>query len=233
MKECAPILGGSSSAQGGGALDSGIAMFTAILDRRGTIRSLSVSPHIDQVTGFGQAHLEADPGLLFGPMVFPADRHRVAEARAAGHETRLTYRLVSRDGDLREVLEISRVFKDRPGTKRLVGVLVPRCACHPGGSTTDASGMTRYLHEPIIPTHVWEGLGETATKLLSALADPPGAASTFTELEVEVWGSDHREDTGYLRTAIHRLRNHLDATCPDVEIESIRGVGYRLKEVSP
>ena len=65
--------------------------------------------------------------------------------------------------------------------------------------------------------------------LLRVLAQHPGRLVTHRQLLLDVWGSDHDEDTRDLRVHIAHLRAKLepDARRPQYVITQ-PGVGYRL-----
>jgi DNA-binding response OmpR family regulator len=67
--------------------------------------------------------------------------------------------------------------------------------------------------------------------LLLALASRPGVVLNRESLLREVWGRDYAVDSRTLDVHINRLRARLVDT--QVEIETVRGVGYRLAAVRP
>lgn len=62
--------------------------------------------------------------------------------------------------------------------------------------------------------------------LLLTLASRPGVVLTRESLLRQVWGRDYDVDTRTIDVHINRLRTRL--TGSDTEIETVRGVGYRL-----
>lgn len=62
--------------------------------------------------------------------------------------------------------------------------------------------------------------------LLLTLASRPGVVLTRESLLRQVWGRDYDVDTRTIDVHINRLRSRL--TGSDTEIETVRGVGYRL-----
>jgi DNA-binding response OmpR family regulator len=62
--------------------------------------------------------------------------------------------------------------------------------------------------------------------LLMTLASRPGVVQTRENLLRQVWGRDYDVDTRTIDVHINRLRSRLSAS--QVEIETVRGVGYRL-----
>jgi DNA-binding response OmpR family regulator len=65
--------------------------------------------------------------------------------------------------------------------------------------------------------------------LLLALAARPGSVLRREQLLHQVWGRDYDEDSRTIDVHINRLRSRLAGS--DVEIETVRGVGYRLVKV--
>ncbi|MCD4504724.1 response regulator transcription factor [Chromobacterium piscinae] len=76
----------------------------------------------------------------------------------------------------------------------------------------------------------WRGGEVTLTRtefdLLAMLARMPGRVFTRDELLNQVWGYQHFPSTRTVDTHVLQLRQKL----PDIPIETVRGVGYRLSE---
>ncbi|MCD4499540.1 response regulator transcription factor [Chromobacterium vaccinii] len=76
----------------------------------------------------------------------------------------------------------------------------------------------------------WRGgevaLTRTEFDLLAMLARMPGRVFTRDELLNQVWGYQHFPSTRTVDTHVLQLRQKL----PDIPIETVRGVGYRLCE---
>lgn len=64
--------------------------------------------------------------------------------------------------------------------------------------------------------------------LLFALTRDPGRVWTFAELTTHVWERPYLGDIEAVVSAVKRLRRQLRAAAPGVQVESVRGVGYRL-----
>jgi two-component system, OmpR family, response regulator MtrA len=109
-------------------------------------------------------------------------------------------------------------------------------------------GLTKPVEEPI-PTHrivefgklrldadlretLWRGspvpLSAREFDLLFALTKDPGRVWTFAELTTQVWGRPYLGDIEAVVSAVKRLRRQLRAAAPGVQVDSVRGVGYRL-----
>lgn len=67
--------------------------------------------------------------------------------------------------------------------------------------------------------------------LLLALASRPRVVFTREQLLHQVWGRDYDVDTRTVDVHINRLRNRLTASAG--EIETVRGIGYRLNPSTP
>ena len=78
----------------------------------------------------------------------------------------------------------------------------------------------------------WRGTPMPLTRieweLLGSLATPPPAVWTYERLFGAVWGSAYLGDTSILHSAMKRLRRKLRDAGEGVEVETVRGVGYRL-----
>jgi two-component system, OmpR family, response regulator len=65
--------------------------------------------------------------------------------------------------------------------------------------------------------------------LLEHLARSPGRVLTRAQICEQVWGYDFDPGTNLVEVYIQRLRKKVDADAPVKLIETIRGVGYRIK----
>jgi two-component system, OmpR family, response regulator MtrA len=79
---------------------------------------------------------------------------------------------------------------------------------------------------------LWRGspvpLSAREFDLLFALTKDPGRVWTFAELTTHVWERPYLGDIEAVVSAVKRLRRQLRAAAPGVQVESVRGVGYRL-----
>jgi len=64
--------------------------------------------------------------------------------------------------------------------------------------------------------------------LVGHLAAGPAQVWTYERLYPAVWGGTYLGDNAILHSAVKRLRRKLRAAGGAVEIETVRGVGYRL-----
>lgn len=78
----------------------------------------------------------------------------------------------------------------------------------------------------------WRGSALALTsqelQILATLAEDPGRAISFEDLFERAWNGARFLDPGPVRAAIRRLRGKLAASGARVEIEPVRGVGFRL-----
>ncbi|SDY07949.1 Transcriptional regulatory protein, C terminal [Micromonospora pattaloongensis] len=65
-------------------------------------------------------------------------------------------------------------------------------------------------------------------ELLARLASPPIAVWTYERLFGSVWGGAYLGDTAILHSAVKRLRRKLRSAEGGPEVQTVRGVGYRL-----
>jgi DNA-binding response OmpR family regulator len=65
--------------------------------------------------------------------------------------------------------------------------------------------------------------------LLEQLMRAPGRVFTRVQIWEQVWGYDFDPGTNVVDVYVQRLRKKLDEGAPVKLLETIRGVGYRLK----
>lgn len=64
--------------------------------------------------------------------------------------------------------------------------------------------------------------------VLEVLLRSPGRVHRYAELTRTVWGVHYTGDTSSLHALVRRLRRKLEAVGAPVELEAVRGVGFRL-----
>jgi two-component system response regulator MtrA len=64
--------------------------------------------------------------------------------------------------------------------------------------------------------------------LVGQLAGAPGQVWTYERLFTAVWGGTYLGDNAILHSAVKRLRRKLREVDGRIEIETVRGVGYRM-----
>ncbi|PZF92912.1 winged helix-turn-helix domain-containing protein [Micromonospora endophytica] len=72
------------------------------------------------------------------------------------------------------------------------------------------------------------GLTRTERELLARLAGPPVTLWSYERLFASVWGGAYLGDTAILHSAVKRLRRKLRALPDGPQVQTVRGVGYRL-----
>ncbi|MGI5145916.1 winged helix-turn-helix domain-containing protein [Plantactinospora sp. CA-294935] len=78
----------------------------------------------------------------------------------------------------------------------------------------------------------WRGeplaLTRLERELLARLASAPLGVWTYERLFASVWGGAYLGDTAILHSAVKRLRRKLRAVDGGPQVQTVRGVGYRL-----
>jgi DNA-binding response OmpR family regulator len=69
--------------------------------------------------------------------------------------------------------------------------------------------------------------------LLEVLMRTPGRVFTRTQLLERVWGYDFDPQTNLVDVNVQRLRRKIDAGAETPLLETVRGVGYRMRKVEP
>lgn len=91
-----------------------------------------------------------------------------------------------------------------------------------GDLVVDVHGHVVTWHgEPLLLTRL-------ERELLARLASPPVVVWTYERLFGSVWGGAYLGDTAILHSAIKRLRRKLRTAGGELEVQTVRGVGYRL-----
>lgn len=83
-----------------------------------------------------------------------------------------------------------------------------------------------------VVTHAGEEAALTPLEfgLLTALLDQPGRVRRFEQLSEEVWGTPHIGDAAPVHSVVKRLRRKLDDLGAPVQLQAVRGIGFRLTE---
>jgi two-component system, OmpR family, response regulator MtrA len=102
-------------------------------------------------------------------------------------------------------------------------------------SAPDSGGpyiVGHLLVDPVGYEVIWRDtpvpLTRLEMRLLGRLASPPREVWTYQRLYAVVWGGVYLGDTAILHSAVKRLRGKLRAVGREPEVETVRGVGYRL-----
>jgi DNA-binding winged helix-turn-helix (wHTH) protein len=79
---------------------------------------------------------------------------------------------------------------------------------------------------------LWRGrplaVSEQEWRILTCLASQPEQAWSFRDLLKAVWGTDYGTDLSLVHCAIKRLRQKLVRAGVNIEVESVRGFGFRM-----
>jgi DNA-binding response OmpR family regulator len=69
-------------------------------------------------------------------------------------------------------------------------------------------------------------------EVLSLLASRPNHVFTREQLIESVWGIDYTGDDQTVNVHMKRIRSRLSSKAPDIQITTVRGVGYKLEELT-
>ena len=107
----------------------------------------------------------------------------------------------------------------------------PREAAPRPDPATGAPARLRLVLDPDRQVAVCEGKEEHLTPLefgfLQALLVRPGRVCPFADLTQQVWGTSHLGDVSQVHSLVKRVRRKLDAIGSPVQVQAIRGVGFR------
>jgi two-component system, OmpR family, response regulator MtrA len=111
-------------------------------------------------------------------------------------------------------------------------LLFPVALPDPGPDSTGPFTVGDLLVDPVGYEVTWRDtpvpLTRLEMRLLGCLASPPREVWTYQRLYASVWGGVYLGDTAILHSAVKRLRSKLRAVGREPEVETVRGVGYRL-----
>lgn len=135
-------------------------------------------------------------------------------------------------GSAEEAREI--IGTDPP--ERLDGDAHASCPVHagPGAAAGHGGGALELDDDRQVVRHAGEEAALTPLEfgLLSALLDTPGRVRRFEQLSEEVWGTPHVGDAAPVHSVVKRLRRKLDDLGAPVQLQAVRGIGFRLSERS-
>lgn len=104
-------------------------------------------------------------------------------------------------------------------------------ARHPQSSDSSILNIGKYRLDSKQWTLTFNGATRRITAresaILAMLARHSGDVVAFSELLNEIWGDDSYYNLRSLNVFVSHLRNYLNSD-PNIEIQSIRGIGYRL-----
>src|SRR2546421_8829081 len=73
------------------------------------------------------------------------------------------------------------------------------------------------------------GLSYLQREVLACLASTPAEVWQYSRLHRQVWQTDYPGDPSGLHSAVKRLRRRLVQAGADLNVEAVRGVGFRLR----
>jgi len=141
-------------------------------------------------------------------------------ARPAGPET-ATIIFLAQDEVPSELVHRLRRGREASGDAAALPVVADEPILFDRLEIDIARRRARWAHHPL-------DLSGQELDLLALLAGRAGHALTFAELFARVWGLDYPVDATIAHSAVRRLRRKLAAAGAGVEIESVRGYGFRL-----
>ena len=123
---------------------------------------------------------------------------------------------------------LSTALLDRLREQNPLVLLAP-----PDGAGDPAAILFQLLEIDLRGRYVrWAGrpidLSEHEFSLLTLLAGAAGRAYSFKEVFAHVWNTTYHVDRPVLHSAVRRLRRKLAEAGAEVQIESVRGYGFRL-----
>jgi DNA-binding response OmpR family regulator len=108
----------------------------------------------------------------------------------------------------------------------------PLAAAMPAPEGPIATGVDELVIDDRDHHVIWRGqtlpLTRLECELIARLASQPVRLWTYERLFVAVWRGAYLGDNSILHSAVKRLRRKLRAVNAGVEIETVRGLGYRL-----
>ena len=183
---------------------------------------------------------ELDPDLVVLDLMLPGLHGRDVCRAIRTHSTVPIVMLTALD-DERDVVEGLDLGADDYVTKPFrPAELVARIRAHlrrAGGTATlsreiQVGGLVLRPEERVAQLNGQDmDLRTKEFDLLLALAAGAGTVLRRERLLHQVWGREYDEDSRTIDVHINRLRSRLAGS--DVEIDTVRGVGYRLALVSP
>jgi two-component system, OmpR family, response regulator MtrA len=115
-------------------------------------------------------------------------------------------------------------------------LLFPVVGAEPPADVNGPYSVGDLLVDPVGYEVTWRDtpvpLTRLEMRLLGCLASPPREVWTYQRLYAAVWGGVYLGDTAILHSAIKRLRSKLRSVGREPEVETVRGVGYRLTVAS-
>lgn len=71
------------------------------------------------------------------------------------------------------------------------------------------------------------GLSPLEYGVLHTLLVDPGRVRSFADLTEQVWGTPYDGDTAQVHSVVKRLRRKLDSIASPMQVQAVRGVGFR------
>ncbi|MFD6753443.1 winged helix-turn-helix domain-containing protein [Micromonospora gifhornensis] len=125
-----------------------------------------------------------------------------------------------------DLAQLRAMFPEPPGEPDLTDARPPERRAGAAGGWVDlvidrAGHLVSWRGVPL-------GLTRTERELLARLASSPVSLWSYERLFASVWGGAYLGDTAILHSAVKRLRRKLRALPGGPQVQTVRGVGYRL-----
>ncbi|PMR59142.1 transcriptional regulator [Verrucosispora sp. ts21] len=125
-----------------------------------------------------------------------------------------------------DLAQLRAMFPEPPGEPDLTDARPPERRAGAAGGWADlvidrAGHLVSWRGVPL-------GLTRTERELLARLASSPVSLWSYERLFASVWGGAYLGDTAILHSAVKRLRRKLRALPGGPQVQTVRGVGYRL-----
>ncbi|NUT33601.1 MAG: winged helix-turn-helix transcriptional regulator [Hamadaea sp.] len=128
--------------------------------------------------------------------------------------------------------ELRDILFPAPGVPAAALPAGARPAAAPSAAAGDADPFASLVVDPAGHRATWHGrtlpLTRLELRMLGCLATPPGEVWSYQRLFSAVWGGVYLGDSAILHSAMKRLRGRLRTAGTELEVETVRGVGYRL-----
>lgn len=135
--------------------------------------------------------------------------------------------IVGSVGEARQALGEQASPAHRPHREQPRPALQSTPTLHPTGLRLDVDRQAVHCGEGV------QRLTPLEFGVLEALLRSPGRVLRYAELVRDVWGVRYTGDSSSLHAVVRRLRRKLLAVGTRVELEAVRGIGFRIGHVEP
>lgn len=202
-----------------------------------------VNQAAERLLGYPVEDWLRNPGF-WEATIHPDDREvtvkRCRSASDAGHDHEFVYRAVTSDGVTVPMVDAVHVVKDDSGRATLLrGVmrvvsekefngptlaLTERELFRVGSIAVDPEGFRAWNDGTLLE------LSRTQFALLELFTRNPGVALTREKILDHVWGEEYVGTSNVVDVYVKYLRDKIDNPGQPSRIDTVRGVGYRMRE---